>query len=143
MRSCRNRENRTVRKKSTDENEAHEACGQKGNEKMKENEIRQGRRFRNHISIILEQTGAVIAAVFVLIVTQLFQSIDELTESDLSFITSKGFLILIGVIPSGGQSDRAGACLGENVYIYRRKCHCDRKGQSQQKEKYDRHTEYF
>ena len=65
---------------------------------MKENEIRQGRRFRNHISIILEQTGAVIAAVFVLIVTQLFQSIDELTESDLSFITSKGFLILIGVI---------------------------------------------
>ena len=76
----------------------HEACGQKGNEKMKENEIRQGRRFRNHISIILEQTGAVIAAVFVLIVTQLFQSIDELTESDLSFITSKGFLILIGVI---------------------------------------------
>ena len=76
----------------------HEACGQKGNEKMKENEMRQGRRFRNHISIILEQTGAVIAAVFVLIVTQLFQSIDELTESDLSFITSKGFLILIGVI---------------------------------------------
>ena len=65
---------------------------------MKENEMRQGRRFRNHISIILEQTGAVIAAVFVLIVTQLFQSIDELTESDLSFITSKGFLILIGVI---------------------------------------------
>lgn len=65
---------------------------------MKENEMRQGRRFRNHISVILEQTGAVIAAVFVLIVTQLFQSIDELTESDLSFITSKGFLILIGVI---------------------------------------------
>ena len=48
--------------------------------KMKENEIRQSRRFRNHISVILEQTGAVIAAVFVLVVTQLFQSIDRLTK---------------------------------------------------------------
>ena len=65
---------------------------------MKENDIRKSGRFRNHISIILEQTGAVIAAAFVLVVTQLFQSIDELTESDLSFITSKGFLILLGVI---------------------------------------------
>lgn len=66
--------------------------------KMKENEIRQSRRFRNHISVILEQTGAVIAAVFVLVVTQLFQSIDRLTKSDLSFITSKGVLILTGAI---------------------------------------------
>ena len=65
---------------------------------MEEKEIRQSRRFRNHISIILEQTGAVIAAAVVLIITQLFQSIDELTESDLSFITSKGFLIFLGVI---------------------------------------------
>ena len=65
---------------------------------MKETETGQNRRFRNHISIILEQTGTVIAAVLVLIITQLFQSIDELMESDLSFITSKGFLILIGVI---------------------------------------------
>ena len=65
---------------------------------MKENEMRQERRFRNHISIILEQTGAVIAAALVLIITQLFQNIDELTESDLSFITSKGFLIFLGVI---------------------------------------------
>ena len=64
---------------------------------MRENEIRQGIKFRNHISIILEQTGAVIAAVFVLVITQLFQSIDELMESDLSFITSKGFWILLGV----------------------------------------------
>lgn len=66
--------------------------------KMKENEIRQSRRFRNHISVILEQTGAVIAAVFVLVATQLFQSIDRLTKSDLSFITSKGVLILTGAI---------------------------------------------
>mgnify|MGYP001857305180 FL=1 len=48
---------------------------------MKDNETGQKRRFRNHISIILEQTGAVIAAVLVLVVTQLFQSIDELMES--------------------------------------------------------------
>ena len=64
---------------------------------MKDNETGQKRRFRNHISIILEQTGAVIAAVLVLVVTQLFQSIDELMESDLSFLTGRGFLILAAV----------------------------------------------
>ena len=69
----------------------------KGLKKMGEKERRQIRRFRNHVSIIVEQTGAVIAAVFVLIITQLFQSIDELMGSDLSFVTSKGFLILLGV----------------------------------------------
>ena len=84
---------------------------------MKENEMRQGRRFRNHISIILEQTGAVIAAVFVLIVTQLFQSIDELTESDLSFITSKGFLILIGVITLLGVSLTGQVLVWARTYI--------------------------
>lgn len=64
---------------------------------MKDNETGQKRRFRNHISIILEQTGAVIATVLVLVITQLFQSIDELMESDLSFLTGRGFLILAAV----------------------------------------------
>ena len=88
------------RKQAEAGGESETACSIRveGDWKMKENDIRQNRRFRNHISIILEQTGAVIAAVFVLIITQLFQSVDELTESDLSFITSKGFLILLGVI---------------------------------------------
>ena len=47
---------------------------------MKETETGQKSRFRNHISIILEQKGTVIAAVLVLIIMQLFQSIDELME---------------------------------------------------------------
>ena len=64
---------------------------------MEENNARRNKRFRNHISIILEQTGAVIIAVFVLVVTQLFQSFDEITKSDLSFITSRGLFILLGV----------------------------------------------
>ena len=98
---------------------------------MKENEMRQGRRFRNHISVILEQTGAVPAAVFVLIVTQLFQSIDELTESDLSFITSKGVLILIGAIVLLAAGLTGQVLVGENVHINRKKCHRHRKGQSQ------------
>ena len=64
---------------------------------MEENSVNQNKRFRNHISIILEQTGAVIIAVFVLVVTQLFQSFDEITEADLSFITNRGMLILLAV----------------------------------------------
>lgn len=64
---------------------------------MEENSVNQNKRFRNHISIILEQTGAVIIAVFVLVVTQLFQSFDEIREADLSFITNRGMLILLAV----------------------------------------------
>ena len=111
---------------------------------MKENEMRQGRRFRNHISVILEQTGAVTAAVFVLIVTQLFQSIDELTESDFSFITSKGVLILIGAIVLLAAGLTGQVLVWARTYIsIEEKCYCHRKGQGQQKEKYDRYTEYF
>lgn len=65
---------------------------------MKKNEGMKDRKFRNHISIILEQTGAFIAVVFVFIITQLFQKIDELAKSDFSFITDRGFLIFPGVI---------------------------------------------
>ncbi len=64
---------------------------------MKSTEIREGVRFRNHISIILEQTGAVIAAIIVIVITQLFQSVDEIMDMDFSFITGKGFLIVIAV----------------------------------------------
>lgn len=64
---------------------------------MQEKNINQDKKFRNHISIILEQTGAVIVALFVLVVTQLFQSLDEIAETDLTFFTSKGALILLGV----------------------------------------------
>ena len=65
---------------------------------MKSTEIREGVRFRNHISIILEQTGAVIAAIIVIVITQLVQSADEIADMDFSFITGRGFLILLGVM---------------------------------------------
>ncbi|HIZ82198.1 MAG TPA: PH domain-containing protein [Candidatus Mediterraneibacter pullistercoris] len=55
------------------------------------------RKFRNHISIILEQTGAAAAALAVLVITALFQNMDEISDTDLSFITGKGFLIFLGV----------------------------------------------
>ena len=47
------------------------AAVQEGKSDMKSTEIREGVRFRNHISIILEQTGAVIAAIIVIVITQL------------------------------------------------------------------------
>lgn len=84
---------------------------------MKKDEIRQNRRFRNHISIILEQTGAVIAAVLVIIITQIFQSMDELLEADLSFITSKGFLILLGVTALLAVSLTAQVLVWARTYI--------------------------
>ena len=54
-------------------------------------------RFRNHISIILEQTGAVLAALFILIVTQVFQSLDEIRKADFEYFTGKGFLVFLAV----------------------------------------------
>ena len=66
---------------------------------MKENEIRKSGRFRNHISIILEQTGAVIAAAFVLVVTQLFSEHRRAYRIRPFFYYKQGlFLILLGVI---------------------------------------------
>lgn len=55
------------------------------------------RKFRNHISIILEQTGAVIAALFVFLVTMLIQNIDELKNADLTALTDKSLLIVLGI----------------------------------------------
>ena len=74
------------------------AAVQEGKSDMKSTEIREGVRFRNHISIILEQTGAVIAAIIVIVITQLVQSADEIADMDFSFITGRGFLILLGVM---------------------------------------------
>lgn len=110
---------------------------------MKENEIRKSGRFRNHISIILEQTGAVIAAAFVLVVTQLFQSIDELTESDLSFITSKGFLILLGVIALLAVSLTGQVIVWAKTYISIEENAIVIEKAVSIKEEYDRYTEYF
>ncbi len=54
-------------------------------------------RFRNHISIILEQTGAAIAGLFILAATAVFQSLDEITSEDISALTDRSLLILLSV----------------------------------------------
>lgn len=56
------------------------------------------RKFRNHISVVLEQTAGVIVAIAVLAVTQFLDHIDEILKADLSFLTEKGVLIVSGVI---------------------------------------------
>lgn len=55
-------------------------------------------RFRNHISVILEQTGAVIIALVILAVTQLAENVDELLEADWSFLADRGALIVLAVM---------------------------------------------
>ena len=64
---------------------------------MNEKNTGRERKFRNHISIILEQTVAAAAALAVLVITALFQNMDEISDTDFSFITGKGFLIFLGV----------------------------------------------
>lgn len=64
---------------------------------MKEKTDRQRKKFRNHITIILEQTGAVILALLIFAVTGVFQNADKISKSDLSFFWEKGVLILFGV----------------------------------------------
>lgn len=55
------------------------------------------RRFRNHISVILEQSGAAFAALIVIAVTQGIQYVDEISQADLSFFAGKGFLVFAAV----------------------------------------------
>ena len=60
--------------------------------------MNENRKFRNHISVVLEQTAGVLAAIAVLVVTQLLEHLDEILKADLSFLTEKGALIVPGVI---------------------------------------------
>lgn len=85
---------------------------------MSENEIRQSRKFRNHISVILEQTGAVLAAAVVLVVTQIVQQIDEIANADLSFFTEKGFLIVLGIVAVLLLSLAAQVAVWSRTYIW-------------------------
>ena len=60
--------------------------------------MNENRKFRNHISVVLEQTAGALAAIAVLVVTQLLEHLDEILKADLSFLTEKGALIVPGVI---------------------------------------------
>ena len=56
------------------------------------------RRFRNHISIIIEQIGGGILALAVLAVSILLQSAEELAETDLSFLHGKTLIVILVVL---------------------------------------------
>ena len=64
----------------------------------KQTEKTQGMRFRNHISIIAEQTGGLLIALLIVLVPSLLENIDELMESGLEFMDGKWLLVNLGLI---------------------------------------------
>lgn len=69
-------------------------------------------RFRSHISSIVERTGGVIAALFIIAATQVFQNIGEIRSEDISFVMDRGFFILSGVILI------LGICIASQVFVW-------------------------
>lgn len=64
----------------------------------KQTEKTQGMRFRNHISIIAEQTGGLLLALLIVLVPSLLENIDELMETGLEFMDGKWLLVNLGLI---------------------------------------------
>ena len=64
----------------------------------KQTEKTQGMRFRNHISIIAEQTGGLLIALLIVLVPSLLENIDELMETGLEFMDGKWLLVNLGLI---------------------------------------------
>ena len=60
--------------------------------------MEENRRFRNHISIIIEQIGAGIVALAVLAVSILVQNVEEMAEADMSFLQGRGLIIFLGAV---------------------------------------------
>lgn len=63
--------------------------------------MEENKRFRNHISIIAEQTGGVLIALLVIFVPQLLENIKDikhLTETGAKFLSGKGMLINLGIL---------------------------------------------
>lgn len=58
----------------------------------------QNRRFRNHISIIIEQTGGVLLALLIIFIPQFLQNIGEVVEAGRELVSGRGLLINIGMI---------------------------------------------
>lgn len=58
----------------------------------------QGMRFRNHISIIAEQTGGLLIALLIVLVPSLLENIDELMKTGLEFMDGKWLLVNLGLI---------------------------------------------
>ena len=94
--------------------------------------MNENRKFRNHISVVLEQTAGVLAAIAVLVVTQLLEHLDEILKADLSFLTEKGALIVPGVILLLAAAVIAQVLVwAEDVHIDRRQCGGDRERERQ------------
>ena len=64
----------------------------------KRSEQGESRRFRNHISIIAEQTGGLLIALLIIFIPSLLENIDEITEAGVEFLDGKGLLINLGII---------------------------------------------
>lgn len=60
--------------------------------------MEENKKFRNHISIVAEQVGGAIAALFIIVITQLFQQIGDLTAEDISFLSGKSLFIILGIM---------------------------------------------
>ena len=57
--------------------------------------MEENKKFRNHISIIIEQIGAGIVALAVLAVSIVMQNVEEMEETDMSFLQGKGMIIFL------------------------------------------------
>ena len=66
-------------------------------------------KFRNHISIVIEQSIGGFVAFFVIFGVNVLQDADELTQADLSEIGKAGWLVLLGL----GMVRQAGRRLRE------------------------------
>ena len=60
--------------------------------------MEENKRFRNHISIIIEQIGAGILALAVLAVSIVLQNVEEMTEAGMSVIRGKGLYVLLAFL---------------------------------------------
>ena len=75
----------------------------------------QGMRFRNHISIIAEQTGGLLIALLIVLVPSLLENIDELMESGLEFMDGKWLLVNLGLILFSSLSSRSSLPSGQRL----------------------------
>ena len=55
-------------------------------------------RFRNHISIIVEQTGGLLIALLILLIPSMLENIDEFMETGLEVMDGKWLLVNLGLI---------------------------------------------
>ena len=58
--------------------------------------MEENKRFRNHISIIAEQTGGVLIALLIIFVPQLLENIgdiEDITKTGMRFLSGKAILV--------------------------------------------------